>query len=611
MKKKSARADKHKSDAPQAAQMDAVRKLSRSGRYDEAKARLTELRTRFPDFKPLLALAWEVDDHAGEYLSASLHAWDWSMASPGSLAALEALRDSALAAALPALSASAAQRLAQTSGEAFPDLPLKHTPLADLSFEQAVALDLSRLFLGSRRIGDAIAVLEGIDHPSARNNLALAHFAQGEIALALAIFESNWQQDQRNLFALYYVIRLRLWRSGGGPAQELAAALRDAQPLRAVDAYTKMFGLLLLGLDEAAIATWQACREATFWTEFDARQCSDSAYFAGVAALRSGDRDAADKLFFEALTLAPDNLDAGIVSEALLLHGFGKEVEFKIGDFYDWLPQSWLDEIQAAKGEAAQAAVFDAQLHRCDAHADYLAVTAELGGAGMRLYAVSVLKLRALNGDNTAVDTLRHLLTRPCGPDQMRLDLEIWLQDSGFATAGQALPMLIRGELREIAFRPARVHAEPADLGLPPAEQAKLEKMQALLKQGELLAALRLAEELAAACPRVPILAGNIASLKESLGHDLDEVEAQFRRAVELDPAYFFGLAGLARIAARKGDVERAKELLKPLLGREEYHYSEWRALLMARRQIALEEKDVKAVLDWDAALEMVEEQFG
>ena len=59
MKKKSSRIDKHKSAAPQAAQMDAVRKLFRSGRYGDANARLAEMRASFPDFKPLLAKAKE------------------------------------------------------------------------------------------------------------------------------------------------------------------------------------------------------------------------------------------------------------------------------------------------------------------------------------------------------------------------------------------------------------------------------------------------------------------------------------------------------------------------------------------------------------------------
>lgn len=80
MKKKSPRASARQALAPQAAQLKAVRKLSLAGRYEDAQARVAELRSRYPDFKPLLPLAWEIDHGAGDFLSACLHAWDWSNA---------------------------------------------------------------------------------------------------------------------------------------------------------------------------------------------------------------------------------------------------------------------------------------------------------------------------------------------------------------------------------------------------------------------------------------------------------------------------------------------------------------------------------------------------
>ncbi|MDB5773211.1 MAG: hypothetical protein JWM42_3585 [Burkholderia sp.] len=158
-----------------------MRKLSHAGRHGEAQSRLAELRTRYPDFKPLLALAWEVDDNAGNSLSACLHAWDWSSASPGSVAALESLESSAFAADFPALATSAIGRLAPAEGLPFPDLPPIPGGLSELTFDEVVAIELSRLFLTYGRFDETVALMEGIDRPSARNNLALARFARGEI----------------------------------------------------------------------------------------------------------------------------------------------------------------------------------------------------------------------------------------------------------------------------------------------------------------------------------------------------------------------------------------------------------------------------------------------
>lgn len=611
MKKKPSRTRTHQSPVPQSAQLDAVRKLLRLGRYEEAQTRVTALRARFPDFKPLLALAWEVSDTAGDFLSASLHAWDWSVASPGSLAALEALHGSAFDAGLPALGASAAQKRAQAEGHPLPELPPLSGVLGDLTLEQGVAVDLSRLFLTFGRYDAVIAMLEGIDHPSTRNNLAVARFAQGEIAAALTDFETNWQHDTRNLFALHYVIRLRLWRGGRGPASALADNLRDAQPLRAEDAYGQMFGLLLLGADDDAIAAWRKLREAEFWDDENMPQNSLCAYLAGLAALRKGDIESAGELFAEACDLDPDNLDADTALLALELQPLGREVDAKAGQFHDWFPQSWITNLRTAKGAQALEAAIEVQQRRCDAHADYLAAAAELGGPGVRFYAIPILKLRARDGDSASLNTLRNLLVRPCGTDQDRMDLDRWLQENGFVEAGEPQRVLLHGEVRELALREMLLHAEPTNLGLPAASQARLEKMHRLLKQNNFEDALHIAEELAATHPRHPTLVANVASIKDALGHEIDEIEALFQRAAELDPTYLFAQAGLARVAARKGDVERARALLTPLENREKYHFSDWRAILMAEREIAAALPDMPAMFRLDDALRKLNEQFG
>lgn len=612
MKKPSSRAAKHPSASPQTAQLEAVRQLSRTGRSQEARARLAELRAHYPAFKPLLALAWEIEDDAGDALSATLHAWDWSRASPHSLAALTALQNSALANGFAALAGSAAQSRARMEDKPEPVFPALHSPLGELSFDQAVAADLSRLFLSFNRYSDAIAVLEDLDHPSLRNNLALTRFALGEIAPALADFEANWRQETRNLFALHQVVRLRLWTGGLPLAKELEPAMRDAQPLRAEDACGKMLALMLLGPDKGVLQAWHALQDAKFWAEEKAREHSLSLYAAGAAALRTGDPGAAARFFAEAYAIDADYADADQACNALMRKANGGAVDIKVGEFRDWFPQSWADELQSVKRKSTQAqeAMFDAHMRRCDAHADYLATATELGGTAVRFYAMSVLKQRALNKDDAARDTLCTLLTRPCGPDSVRIDLDAWLQKNSLIEAGQFGQLLIKGEVREIALRSTRLHAEYTDIGLPPKAQDRLAQMHERLALGDLHGALAIAEELAAAYPRHATLAGNIASIKEGLGSDMDELEALFKHAAALDPNYLFAQAGLIRIAARKGDTARARDMLRPLQSHEAYHFTEWRTLLLAERAIALAENDMQAVLDVDRALKELQEQF-
>lgn len=614
MSRKPQGAKSAKANAPLPAQMDAVRRLSRAGKHAQAHARVNELRAKYPDFRPLIALAWEVEDLAGNFIVAAMHAWDWSRASTGSVAALEALRDSALDADLPALAMSAVTRLSEAENTAPPDLPPLHAHLRELSFEQTVMLDLSRMFLANARFDEAVAVLADIDHPAARNNLALTHFAQGQVTRALTEFESNWQSDKRNLFALHRVVQLRLWTGGSASAAPLLDPLAAGQPSRPEDAYGQMSGLLLLGAHAEAVAAWQAMREAEFWDRDEpGKLCGICAYLAAIAALRQGDPDLARDCVELALDIDPDNANAAEMEDALALSDLGEEPDCQIGELHDWLPSTWVQELLALseKKRDAQQEDFDAICARCDAHADYLALATELGGPLVRPLALNTLKQRATSGDAIALQTLRDLLTRPCGPDSERMVLNRWLEDNGFMKPGETHEMLMNGEVKDLQLRSMQLTDEPKETGLPPRDKAKLERMHAMLARGDVQAALRMTQELVAAHPDHPMLLGNMAGIKDSLGHPNDEVEDLYRRALERDPDYLFAIAGLARLASRAGDEERARALLKPLYERSEFHFSEWRTLLQTEQEIARRRGDMAMVLKLDEDLYALRDQFG
>jgi hypothetical protein len=70
----------------------------------------------------------------------------------------------------------------------------------------------------------------------------------------------------------------------------------------------------------------------------------------------------------------------------------------------------------------------------------------------------TILKFRAVDGDAAARDTLRSPLSRPCGPDEVRLDLDRWLEGRGFVEAGQPRDLLLRDEIKQLDLRAARLH---------------------------------------------------------------------------------------------------------------------------------------------------------
>lgn len=87
----------------------------------------------------------------------------------------------------------------------------------------------------------------------------------------------------------------------------------------------------------------------------------------------------------------------------------------------------------------------------------------------MRHYAIAVLQDRALGGDFAAVDTLMELLVCPCGPDEVRLELELWLQQNLFIESGKPTKILLSGEVQEATMHSVALHSIQRDLGLPAA----------------------------------------------------------------------------------------------------------------------------------------------
>lgn len=63
------------------------------------------------------------------------------------------------------------------------------------------AADLPRMHRADAREDAAVAVLQGADHPSVRNNLAVARFTSGRVAQAREVAEANRQSPLRRRFA--------------------------------------------------------------------------------------------------------------------------------------------------------------------------------------------------------------------------------------------------------------------------------------------------------------------------------------------------------------------------------------------------------------------------
>lgn len=591
---------------PQSAQVDAIRRLLNSNKFEEARVRLASLRRSFPGYRPLLGLAWEIEDAAGMQWSAVARALDWAEAAPGSETALKALAEAAIASDFLALGLASSIELAALRGETAKPMPTMETPFGPMTGEESVLVDISRVLLMDGRYDELINRLKHASNSALRNNLAIARFAKGDIDEALSEFEANWQHQPLNLFALDRMVWLRLWRYGRDRAAGLAVPLKTGLAQRAEDALGKLNGLILLDEWDAAEASWQANATAAFWdTSLNSTMHEMFDYAGAVVALRAGDTSTARNRLQTARQANPSQATQAL--DQALRAGLALEgVTVEIADTFTWFPRSWFQGLiemhRAGRTEIERRLA--GHLATCDAHADYLRLAVEFGGTNGSPIALAILQQRAKRGDLPAKGQLIFLLTRPYGPDSQRVELLNWLVREKLIATGTGVPMLAHGTIKSIKPMSFRLTPEPIrDNPYPPDVQELYEQLLDALAVHQLNEALALAKEICRQQPEVPMSHGNLAQVMEALKHPSEAIEAEFRRALELDNDYTFARAGLTRVFCRRGDVKAAKAMMEPALSREEYHFAEWRTILLAQRELAFVQGDMAAVQSTDKSL--------
>ncbi len=556
---------------PQPAQLEAIRRLVGQGQLDSARTRLLALRRQFPQFKPLLALAWELARESGNQVEAACAALDWSRASPGSALAWQALGDSA-GTEFPALSVSALRRGDELAGKAVGDEPeAESTPFGPLTFQDSVRMDVCRIMLSAGRLDEAEAAVADLSHVSARNNLALVHFAKGDVARALAILEDNWQQAP-NLFALGRLVRLRLWTGGLDSAAGLASDLFQAEAHRGEDRLGQVEGLVLLGRLEEAEEIW--LRNDAAHEDTDGRP-GEFPYLGAYLAWRLGK----EELALERLLQDPDSYEAqNMVQDFALAKLTRGTPDWSVGEWAAWWP---LSNINRARKEAKTDADVLAVMSMLKPHNDYLMRMIELGGKVCRTIALPLLQDRASHGDEGASAALTALLDRPCGPDAVRTGLQSWLVDQGLLARGALLPMWLKGESREIRTRAFRIVTEPTtESDLPPEDQTRYVRAFGLYGEARLGEAEAEMAVLLGRHPDHPRVLANLAIARHGLDLPLADFEPLARRAFAVDPNYAFARIAMALVLIKQGEPKEALVLLDPIVERDELHITEWQACL-------------------------------
>jgi pentatricopeptide repeat protein len=221
-----------------------------------------------------------------------------------------------------------------------------------------------------------------------------------------------------------------------------------------------------------------------------------------------------------------------------------------------------------------------------------------------------MLKQRAKAANAAAIAGLRRLLTRPCGPDAVRLELLDWLAEQGLQPRGQPVELLAGGRVRITRSYGLHIHDRPRPSTFPPQGQALEPRIHKALHRGALREAMELAQQLRDKYPDQPAALNDLAVIRQAMGAPFDEVAALYRQAWSLAPDYLFARCGLARCLAELGQVDEARALLEGMLERSDWHHSEYRSLLLAQRALAQASHDDEATDVIDQGLQELRQRF-
>jgi tetratricopeptide (TPR) repeat protein len=194
------------------------------------------------------------------------------------------------------------------------------------------------------------------------------------------------------------------------------------------------------------------------------------------------------------------------------------------------------------------------------------------------------------------LEALKEFALGQRGPDALRMEAAQTVSAAGLLPPG-TIRFWSRGEWRDVMLMGFEIHSEQ-EQGHSPKVQKLLEDAQFQIRQGDAQQAEWLLQQALAIEPGARALKQTLAAAYVHLGRDA-EAEALAEELLRADPDYLFARTLLAQILIPRGELERAKELVEPLLSLRRLHVTEFSALCAVQIQLLLAEGDRDAARTW------------
>ena len=214
-------------------------------------------------------------------------------------------------------------------------------------------------------------------------------------------------------------------------------------------------------------------------------------------------------------------------------------------------------------------------------------------GAGREL----ALRLAGLLRTPAMLQAVRDFALGQRGADKVRLQAAQLADEAGLLPGGPRR-LWLDGEWRGGIVQRFEIHTDVVERPHAPGVFDLLTQGTTALREGNAARAEGVLRQALAIDPDDPLVLNNLAVACAQQGRT-GESEALSIRLHERHPDYLFGRTALASLATERGDLDRGRQLLEPLLTRPRLHVGEFAALCMAEVNLHLAAGDRKQAEHW------------
>lgn len=441
-------------------------------------------------------------------------------------------------------------------------------------------------------------VLSNYPHlDAAHHHIMLSYWFEGNAQRAIELCESFFAQNPENYTALGNLIRF-LFLSGNLEAAKQRAEQFKSLNGEKIDFYVKQAeSLSYLGDDEGVLATFAAAETAGLRDEAPALLL----HFVAVAQMRLGRQAEAKALWEKALDLS-DSFALAYQN----LEDLRQVVSDRQGAFAfplgHWLPQKTIEELRLSL-DAFNRSESKSPEEMAQLVGDYLTQHPE-----MMTLVPALLDRGHPNGREFAFYLARHAQTPEMlaalrdfalsdrGPDEMRHQAAQVANRAGLLPAG-TVRMWIQGKWRELILLGMEIHAELTINHSKPVNNLLGEAIESL-REEEGAKAEKLLQQALKIEPDAPDLLYNLANAWD-LQDRYQEAQQLIEQIHQSHPDYTFATISVAQMRIKSGDLETARNLLQPLLGKSRMHTVEFSLFCTAQIQFYLADSKPESARAW------------